>query len=117
MPKAPSSPTKAKTEPYDKTSPKKQSASSSVKDEPDDNTAHGNGKTSPAKKGGKGGGKVTWTPEMDRKVMVHILKHSKIDLVFNWAELQKEEFPDLTVIQVRSITTLQSALSGLFVRI
>lgn len=97
MPKVPSStPSPIKSEPYAKGSPSKQKTSATTSDELPE-------KSSPAKKGGKGGGKVTWTPEMDKKVMVHILKHSKIDLVFNWAELQKEEFPDLTVIQVRSI--------------
>jgi hypothetical protein len=97
MPKLPSSPTKAKAEPYEKTSPKKQSA---VKSDPDEGATFGNEKASPAKKGGKSAKGVTWTPEMDKDVMIHILKHSDINLRFNWSELQKEKFPHLTVVQV-----------------
>jgi hypothetical protein len=102
MPKLPSSPPKVKNEPYAKTSPSKQQAtsSSSVKSEPTEKTSSGTEKAPPAKKGGKG---VTWTPDMDKGLVIHVLSNSNINLRFNWADLQKNKFPHLTVVQVSSI--------------
>jgi hypothetical protein len=97
MPKAPSSPVKAKAEPYEKTSPKKQS---SVKSDPDDNASSGNEKASPSKKGGKGTKGVSWTADMDQELMIYVLSISDINLRYNWPELQRLKFPDLTPKQV-----------------
>ena len=71
MPKTPGSSPKAKAEPYRKESPKKQAAT-----------------------------KITWTEEADRAMIRHVLSNSEIKLRYNWTELQKSTFPDLTVKQV-----------------
>jgi hypothetical protein len=97
MPKAPSSPVKAKAEPYEKASPKKQS---SVKSDPDDNASSGNEKASPTKKGAKGAKGVSWTADMDQELMIYVLSISDINLRYNWPELQRLKFPDLTPKQV-----------------
>jgi hypothetical protein len=73
MPKAPSSSSPVKNEPYEKESPKKQRAA--------------------FRKG-------TWTEEMNRDMISHVLSISDIKLRYNWADLQKSKFPHLTVKQV-----------------
>jgi len=45
---------------------------------------------------------VSWTEDMDREIISHILSSSDIKLVFNWAQLQQKSFPELTTKQVRS---------------
>jgi hypothetical protein len=73
MPKAPSSSSPVKSEPYEKGSPKKQRAAFQ---------------------------KGTWTEEMNRDMISHVLSISDIKLRYNWADLQKSKFPHLTVKQV-----------------
>lgn len=85
MPKAKNSSTDVKAEPYEKESPKK-------------------GRASPTK-GAKG---VSWTKDMDDQVLQHVLARSDINLRFDWADLQKNNFPHLTVTQV-STNTLDAA--------
>jgi hypothetical protein len=79
MPKAPTSPTsaKVKSEPYPPESPTK----------------------SPSKGKGTAARGVTFTEEMDKKIINHILSISDINLRYNWPELVKNEFPDLTTKQ------------------
>lgn len=75
MPKAPGSPTiEAKTEPYEKQSP-------------------------PCPKKQRA---TAWTEEMNRDMISHVLSISDIQLRYNWADLQKNKFPHLTVKQVGS---------------
>jgi hypothetical protein len=66
MPKAAASSSPVKSEPYEKESPKKQ------------RTAHSKG---------------TWTEEMNRDMISHVLSISDIKLRYNWADLQKNKFP------------------------
>jgi hypothetical protein len=73
MPKASSSSSPVKSEPYEKESPKKQRAAFQ---------------------------KGTWTEEMNRDMISHVLSISDIKLRYNWADLQKSKFPHLTVKQV-----------------
>jgi hypothetical protein len=91
MPKAPSSTASpTKSEPYAKGSPSKQKASATIKDDLPE-------KSSPSKKG------ITWTDDMDKKLMIHVLSRSDINLRYDWADAVKSEFPDLSVKQVSSI--------------
>ncbi|KAG7530615.1 hypothetical protein FFLO_04917 [Filobasidium floriforme] len=39
---------------------------------------------------------------MDKKIINHILSISDINLRYNWPELVKNEFPDLTTKQLKS---------------
>ncbi|KAH8081941.1 hypothetical protein HD553DRAFT_344015 [Filobasidium floriforme] len=90
MPKVPfstASPTKA--EPYPKGSPSKQKASPTTKDDLPE-------KSSPSKKG------ITWTDDMDKKLMIHVLSRSEITLRYDWADAVKNEFPDLSVKQLEN---------------
>jgi hypothetical protein len=91
MPKAPSStPSPAKSEPYAKGSPSQQKTSATTSDELPE-------KSSPAKKG------ITWTDDMDKKPMIHVLSRSDINLRYDWADAVKSEFPDLSVKQVSTV--------------
>lgn len=91
MPKNPSSnQSPTKSEPYAKGSPSKQKTSATTKDDLP-------GKSSPSKKG------ITWTDDMDKKLMIHVLSRSDINLRYDWADAVKSEFPDLSVKQVSSI--------------
>jgi hypothetical protein len=45
---------------------------------------------------------VTWTEEMDRKVIAYVLAMANIQFTFNWVGLQQESFPELTPKQVRT---------------
>lgn len=76
MPKAPGSSSPVKNEPYGKESPKKQRA------------------------GAAASSKITWTEEMDKTMISHVLSISEIKLHYNWTDLQKNHFPQLTVKQV-----------------
>lgn len=76
MPKAPGSSSPVKNEPYGKESPKKQRA------------------------GAAASSKITWTEEMDKTMISHVLSISEIKLHYNWTDLQKNHFPHLTVKQV-----------------
>ena len=83
MPKAPTSPTSAtvKSEPYPSDSPSK----------------------SPTKaKGGQVRG-VTFTEEMDKEIIHHILSISDINLRYNWPDLVKNKFPNLTTKQASNL--------------
>jgi hypothetical protein len=91
MPKNPSSnQSPTKSEPYAKGSPSKQKTSATTKDDLP-------GKSSPSKKG------ITWTDDMDKKLMIHVLSRSDINLRYDWADAVNSEFPDLSVKQVSSI--------------
>jgi hypothetical protein len=46
------------------------------------------------------GKRLTWTEEMDQKIMAHVLNCSNIEFVFNWEDLIKDEFPEITKKQV-----------------
>jgi len=73
MPKAPSTTADAvpKQEPYSKSSPQK-------------------GRARP----------ITWTEEMDKAMISHVLSRSEIRFNFDWPALQKSTFPELSVQQV-----------------
>lgn len=91
MPRVPSAtPSPIKSEPYVKGSPSKQKTSATTSDELPE-------KSSPSKKG------ITWTDDMDKKLMIHVLSQSTINLRYDWADAVKNEFPDLSPKQVSSI--------------
>ena len=75
MPKVPSAAgdTVPKEEPYSKSSPQK-------------------GRARP----------ITWTEEMDKAMISHVLSRSEIRFNFDWPALQKSTFPELSVQQVRN---------------
>lgn len=64
---------------------------------------------SPSKSRGASAKGVTFTEEMDRKIINHILSISDINLRYNWPELVKKEFPTMNTKQASFSILLATA--------